>query len=303
MQYTKNFFSRHHLFTILLIALSIYIYWNYTREYELVPIDKNDEFYVNDLYLSKGNIYKNVLNDDQKRAYKEIVKYAKKGATTGKIDLSKYDCKDFSTCNGIFEIANDAILIDHPELLNYSNFGTMYKNNILQLTFDKAVKFPIFEDIGKQKMKIMISDMRKATKDMTDAEKILYVYDWFAENTIYDKVFTGTSKNQSAYNVFINKNAVCAGFAKAANIIFFNLGIESYGVLGDLDGGAHMWNIVKYKDKYYYFDAVYAAGMKGRKDESGYYDGLKSTKLNHNHTERYQGWFPKVEEVDMDLGV
>ena len=86
-------------------------------------------------------------------------------------------------------------------------------------------------------------------------EKIKYVYNWMGNNTSYDKTFTWSSKNQSVYSVFMSKEAVCAGFAKASQIIFQNIGIESYGVAGQT-GGPHMWNIIEYDGKYYFFDST-----------------------------------------------
>ena len=43
---------------------------------------------------------------------------------------------------------------------------------------------------------------------MSDLEKIKYVYEWIGDNAYYDKLLTGSSKNQSIYNVFIKGNAV-----------------------------------------------------------------------------------------------
>ena len=57
------------------------------------------------------------------------------------------------------------------------------------------------------------------------------------------------SKNQSIYNVFMNKNAVCAGFAKASQVIFQNIGINSYTITGE-STGPHMWNVVELDGKY-----------------------------------------------------
>lgn len=88
---------------------------------------------------------------------------------------------------------------------------------------------------------------------MKDLEQIQYIYNWIGENNSYDTMFTTFAKNQSIYNVFMNKNAVCAGFAKNSAVIFQNIGIESYTITG-YSTGEYMWNIVKLDGKYYCCD-------------------------------------------------
>ena len=88
-------------------------------------------------------------------------------------------------------------------------------------------------------------------------------------------------------------NAVCAGFAKASQVIFQNIGIESYTIIGNTSS-RHMWNIVKVNGKYYYYDSTVAACRK--KTSKGYYDGLKQEEFSDYTVERpdwYKGF--KIE--------
>ena len=57
-----------------------------------------------------------------------------------------------------------------------------------------------------------------------------------------------------------------------------------------------MWNIVKYEDKYYYFDSTIAVGYK--KTSPHYYEGLQQETMNSYHP-FYPEWYPKVEETNM----
>ena len=111
----------------------------------------------------------------------------------------------------------------------------------------------------------------------------------------YDKAFTYSSKNQSAFNFFINDNAVCAGFAKSAQIVFQNIGIESYTITG-YTSARHMWNIVKYNDKYYYLDTTVANSAKV--GESIYYEGLNQEFMNDYKVE-HSSWYPRTENKNM----
>lgn len=289
-----RFFKRHKIFSIILVILSIYIYTNYTIIFNTTSnIDKNDKYYVNDIYISDGRIYKNFLTEDEKKAYDELVEMAIKRSSARKIDLTKYQEKDPSNLTSVFITAHEAILIDHPELLQYASFSGSYTNSKLKISIKYATNNPIEEEINTLKIRVMINDIKKKTANMTDLEKIKYVYEWIGDNSTYDTVFTYTSKNQSIYNVFIKKNAVCAGFAKASQVIFQNIGIESMGIIGE-STGPHMWNIIKYKGKYYYYDSTYAASIND-KTNAYYYNGLNQESMN-SYTMSHPEWYPKIEE-------
>jgi len=64
--------------------------------------------------------------------------------------------------------------------------------------------------------------------------------------------------------VFINKKAVCAGYAKAVQFLLQKYGIECGYCVGDMlkkdENGevtAHAWNILKADGEYYYLDATW----------------------------------------------
>jgi len=64
--------------------------------------------------------------------------------------------------------------------------------------------------------------------------------------------------------VFINKKAVCAGYAKAVQFLLQRYGIECGYCVGDMlkkdENGevtAHAWNILKVDGEYYYLDATW----------------------------------------------
>lgn len=87
-------------------------------------------------------------------------------------------------------------------------------------------------------------------------EQIAYVYKWLVSYCNYN---VNSAYNQSIYSVFVRRNSVCTGYAKAAQYLFNLLGIESYIVFGklsnDKENGRHCWNLVKQDGQYYHFDA------------------------------------------------
>lgn len=95
-------------------------------------------------------------------------------------------------------------------------------------------------------------------KTLTRQEQIAYVYKWLVTYCNYN---TNSAYNQSIYSVFVRRNSVCTGYAKAAQYLFSLLGIEARLVFGklhnDSDDGRHCWNIVNIDDSYYHFDACF----------------------------------------------
>lgn len=119
-------------------------------------------------------------------------------------------------------------------------------------------------------------------KTLTQHEKIVYVYKWLVSYCNYN---INSAYNQSIYSVFVCRNSVCTGYAKAAQYLFCLLGIESRLVFGRLRGdyGRHCWNIVKVDNQYYHFDVCFGDSiLDGVALESGVRDLFKINGINFN---------------------
>ena len=289
-----RYFTRHKFLSIVLVLLSVYLYMNYTRIIEENPnIDKNSPAYINDIYMSDERIYNNYLSETEKIAYDELKDMFKKRQLKRELDINKYSGKSSKDISTDIMNAGRALLIDHPEMLQLASYGYRYDDTMIQAKIDFAINNPIMESLNTLRIRRIIDNIKRRTKDMSDREKIKYVYAWIGDNNTYDELFTYTSKNQSIYNVFIKGNAVCAGFAKASQVIFQNIGIESMTISGE-SGGPHMWNIIKLDNKYYYYDSTYAASIRD-KNHPQYYGGLKQEEMNYYKAD-HSDWYPKIEE-------
>ena len=289
-----RYFKRHKIISLILIVLSVYLYINYTRIIEENPnIDKNSPAYINDIYMSDERIYNNYLSETEKIAYDELKDMFKKRQLKRKLDINKYSGKSSKDISTDIMNAGRALLIDHPEMLQLASYGYRYDDTMIQAKIDFAINNPIMESLNTLRIRRIIDNIKRRTKDMSDREKIKYVYEWIGDNNTYDELFTYTSKNQSIYNVFIKGNAVCAGFAKASQVIFQNIGIESMTISGE-SGGPHMWNVIKLDNKYYYYDSTYAASIRD-KNHPQYYGGLKQEEMNYYKADN-PDWYPKIEE-------
>ena len=86
-------------------------------------------------------------------------------------------------------------------------------------------------------------------------EQVMYVYKWLLTYCNYN---INSAYNQTIDSVFVRRNSVCTGYAKAAQYLFQLLDIESHLVFGKLkynkDRGRHCWNIVIIDNQPYHLD-------------------------------------------------
>lgn len=92
-------------------------------------------------------------------------------------------------------------------------------------------------------------------RTLTQLKQVAYVYKWLLTYCNYN---TNSAYNQNIDSVFVRRNSVCTGYAKAAQYLFMLLGIESRLVFGrlnnDKEDGRHCWNIVNIDGIYYHLD-------------------------------------------------
>ena len=103
---------------------------------------------------------------------------------------------------------------------------------------------------------VVMNDFKIAhIRSLSQLELVAYVYKWMLTYCNYN---TNSAYNQNIDSVFVRRNSVCTGYAKAAQYLFKLLGIESRLVFGrlnnDNEGGRHCWNIVNIEGRYYHLD-------------------------------------------------
>ena len=107
---------------------------------------------------------------------------------------------------------------------------------------------------------VVRNDFRlEAVRRLSTSEQVMYVYKWVA---LYCRYNLYSAFNQSIYSVFVYRNSVCTGYAKAAQYLLKMLGIESRLVFGTLHhaekGSRHCWLVVKIDDAWYHLDPTFA---------------------------------------------
>ncbi len=189
-------------------------------------------------------------------------------------DIGAYILKEMKECKSPIDVSSYNYTLEQmreawayvqyniPEAFNASEFSITYT------LADKAVSLNITYKLSKSDYdKVlraiktiaegMISDI-KGSK-LSDAEKVLLVHDRLATWCEYDMSAISTEKaseySYSMVGLFLNKKAVCMGYAAAFNYIMSMLGIESYCC--NSKTLQHAWNIVIVDGKKYHCDVTF----------------------------------------------
>ena len=239
--------------------------------------------YINSLYKSDEYFKEELVDKDSYYIYEQMIKDVKKGVTKSKISCHN-QCRE-NYLNSYY-----ALYLDHPEFIAFQSATAYLTNDTITIHYDSLNPFQTY--FGTRRIEREMDIIRRETKNMNEKEKILYVYDYVASHD-YDRLFTYMSSNQSAYSFFTKGTSVCAGFAKASQLIFQNIGISSYLVMNN----DHMWNYVEYQKKYYIFDATVGASYHN-KENPIFYDGLGRTTMDSNEC-LFQEYYPTIESVPL----
>lgn len=254
--------------------------------------DYDKTHYVNELYNSKEINYRLVLNKNEQKLYDEILTNINNFEETFTVDLSGFRAKEvYASFKKISDVIQ-VIGMDHPELIQYGGSSFSKKENDTTATITITYLMSKEEYSTKvQEIKAIVEEIKKETASLNDYEKVKYVYDYLGNKNSY-----GNPKNyngQSAYSAFSDDlSPVCAGYAKASQILFQNIGINSLLIFGDAKynlfiGDAHAWNNVEIDGAYYIYDVTYSSNGKGKSQEEFYQGFLK------NDTSNYSPWYKK----------
>jgi transglutaminase/protease-like cytokinesis protein 3 len=90
------------------------------------------------------------------------------------------------------------------------------------------------------------------TKNMSDIDKIKAINKYIIDRYEYDDSLV----SNNVYSALTTGKTVCQGYAMTAYKMFSLVGIENKIIIGELDGIAHGWNMVKVDGKWYNLDVT-----------------------------------------------
>lgn len=161
-----KFFRNNVVLSIFIVLVAGYLYNNYTRIIEGNKlINRSSEHYVNDIYMSDGRIYNNYLNENEKKMYMYLFEKAKMGIPASSVvDLAEYGCMTYEECSAVIAKANDALIVDHPELITYAGYSWIYSNDKLKLTIQMAKTNMFLVRVGETKIMRDVDKIKRETK-------------------------------------------------------------------------------------------------------------------------------------------
>ena len=194
--------------------------------------------------------YFGLLNEEEQRGYREMIDGIK--ARKKEFYLTIYDD---DTVNKVYH----AVLMDHPELFWVHNRKQVYKTTFSDANYCMFSPGYSYTDEEMQEIQAAAENACQEVSTLLpegagDYEKAKTVYTYLIDNAEYQE----SEDDQSMAGIFWKKQAVCAGYAGAAQYLLEYLGVSCIYVEGSTAGSTegHAWNIITLNGEYYYFDAT-----------------------------------------------
>ncbi len=261
--------------------------------------------YVPDSDLNIPQFYYEQLNRNEKHMYDEI----RANVSKGNVEMTITDLPVSGLREYMLRVV-EAFEHDHPEYF-WINGGWKYTayddgNGKCSIDFELTCFEYWNHSFNQQKyldkLNYEVNRVTELAKQHeTDYEKVEFVHDYLIRTAEYDHDALAEAKKTvhdasseyiySAYGCLVNKKTVCAGYAKAFQLILNNLEIDCTYITGDA-GGPHAWNMVTLDGDTYYFDVTWNDSLPTDKkgnclytaDSKYDYFGLKTDELERDHT-------------------
>ena len=206
----------------------------------------------------KAFIYYNLLSDDQKIVYNQVFQ-----------ELTNFNEELFKlqvliSHDDFFTVMN-AVYNDHPEIFwadtRYS-YGVNANNEVVKVKLKYCIDKKDFE-VSKQAYDTLVNNLTLNIKALSnDLEKEKAIYQIVCNMTTYDAT---APANQSAYSVLFTGKSVCAGYARAFQVLCRASGLNCYYIFGSTTTSnvqeEHAWNIVEIDGVYYNVDVTADDGI------------------------------------------
>lgn len=251
--------------------------------------------------------YYPLLTDTEKVMYDALLEAVRNGKLECRIDNVDYDVY----VEG-FGRAAVALTYDHPELFWIQGSSTCRgsqgfggSGGYVEITLECYDYWQY--TINPEKYVTALNNEVERVAGLaagyaTDYEKAKFVHDYLVTSAEYDHEALAESEKTihdaaseyiySAYGCLVNKKTVCAGYAKAFQMIMNKLDVPCTFVVGDSYSGEHHgWNRLEMEGESYYVDVTWDDA--DRKDDQGNfrypdeaeydYFGLTTEALERDH--------------------
>ncbi|MBR6044442.1 MAG: hypothetical protein IKP47_02285 [Ruminococcus sp.] len=209
-----------------------------------------------------------MLNDTEKKIYRQLAECALTFGSRVEIDRKNVHIR-YEELSRIFQF----IRYDNQDLFWLDNFSYNYNTATGEInSVELKYCYPKDEAMRRQaEIERAIAPFLASVSDsMSDLELVMQIYKNIISLVDYDTVqlrrveesgdTDGSDDIYSIYGVFVNRKAVCAGYAKATQLLLNRFGIEAVyvsGIAGIKDPERHGWNLIKLEGDYYWLDTTW----------------------------------------------
>ncbi len=202
------------------------------------------------------------------------------------------------------------ILKEHPEIFWITQYRISTHKHELGVSLEITTTSYEPDKITSKEDRldnIVYGIMNLLPEDASDYEKMLFIHDFIINTTSYDYDATQSSDYcdaRNAYGCLVEHKAVCAGYAKAFQLLMNSIGIPCGRVTGSIIGrGTHEWNYVTLSDQNYYVDVTFDDPVFQGSDEnmcSHAYFCISTAELNQTHLIDRNQNVPICEDTEFD---
>lgn len=202
-----------------------------------------------------------LLDEEEKKLYAELADAVDK--MENEVNVQSYGF-DYERVDKVAKY----MLKDNPGFFWVIPFTTKYYDTNTRIC--EKVEFQLCMDSDERNRRqkqidaSISSFLTEVTDKMSDYEVLNRVYHNIISLIDYDTVTLDSGYDEkrdanepddirSIYGVFVNKKAVCAGYARALQYLLNRFGIECAYVVST----THAWNLVKMEGDYYYVDVTW----------------------------------------------
>ncbi len=198
--------------------------------------------------------YREVLSRDQQLVYDIMLTQVQKG-------VMAFTAKAKSLSDDEYMDVYYAIGFDHPELYYLSGYGYTAMTYEGEDYFGSTIGYDpdpgVSPDECIRRFNAAAKPLLEAGRKLkTDIEKVKLVHDRICLEVSYtkaDDIPAVAGKMQTAYSAIVNRETVCAGYARALQFYLNALGVEASTVTS-LN---HGWNLVELDGEYYNMDVCW----------------------------------------------
>ena len=205
--------------------------------------------------LSAASYYgRSKLSGNELTAYDRIVSGIEKESAS--INLSS--CK---LTQAAFEKVLNYYRADYPQHFWVGNEYNMKLSNHLMVSFEPQYLFTgtALANAKKDVDAAVQAALSQVSGSWSEYDRERVIHDWLCGNVSY----VDGKNAHNLYGVFVEKKAVCEGYAKAMQYLLYQSGIQCLCVTGmsavpnSARNEAHAWNIVRISKEYYHVDVTW----------------------------------------------